>query len=189
MEKQPTPGEIVIMAAGAVALIASFLPFYSADFAGDPNSWESGLFPVATFIPLFAIAAAVLVAITRFGNVTLTNVVGFGKAQLLLALTFFSAILSLGFLILDYAELDLDRGVGFWLLLLSSIGAVVGAVLIIAEANRPQVRGAVPGTGVPPPPPSPGAAPPPPPAPPAPPPPPAAPPPPGAPPPPPPPTA
>ncbi|MCU1429379.1 MAG: hypothetical protein JWL83_3379, partial [Actinomycetia bacterium] len=40
--KQPTTGEWVIMGAGAVMLIASFL-----DFAFKRNAWGSGLFPVA----------------------------------------------------------------------------------------------------------------------------------------------
>ena len=72
MEKNPTPGEIVVMAGAGLALIFSFLPFYKIEvgnFSDNTSAWGAGLFPVATLIPIFAVIAGVLVALVRFGNV------------------------------------------------------------------------------------------------------------------------
>ncbi|MGQ0802578.1 MAG: hypothetical protein ACT4PI_01755 [Actinomycetota bacterium] len=137
MDNKVTPGEIVVMAAGALGLIASFLPFYKVDQFGFDDSWSawSGdiplLFPVATLIAISAVVAGVLVALTKFANMQITGVLGIGFAQLLLALGFFSAILALAYLIQDKGQLD--AGFGFWLLLIAGLGSVVGAVLIRNE--------------------------------------------------------
>ena len=56
MRQQPTRGEIVTIAGGAVTVLSSFLAFYSFSSAvGDlsVNAWDSGLFPIATY-PAFA---------------------------------------------------------------------------------------------------------------------------------------
>ena len=61
MEKNPTPGEILVMAGAGVALIFSFLPFYKVEILNTSDSttaWGAGLFPVATLIPIFAVIAA-----------------------------------------------------------------------------------------------------------------------------------
>ena len=56
----PTPGEITIMAAGAVALVFSFLKFYKAPVGpGHVSAWGSGLFPVATLMVIFVVIMAV----------------------------------------------------------------------------------------------------------------------------------
>jgi hypothetical protein len=132
--KNPTPGEIVMLAAGGVALIASFLPFYSAPggFGGDDlTTWDSGLFPVAWFIALFAVGAAVLVALQKFANMNFGAILGFTFTQILIVLGLFSAIIGIGYLINDSGFYD--KGIGYWLLLLSGIAAVVGAVLVSNE--------------------------------------------------------
>lgn len=132
--KNPTPGEIVILAAGVVALIASFLPFYSAPsgFGGsDLNAWDSGLFPVAWFIALFAVAAAVLVALQKFANMNFGAVLGFTFTQILIVLGLFAAILGVGYLIVDSGFYD--KGIGYWLLLLAGIASLVGAILAMNE--------------------------------------------------------
>src|SRR5262245_13578486 len=76
----PTPGEIVIMASGAVGLIFSFLHFYQSPSivvagrsvgGGGISAWSSGLFPVATLIPISLVVMAAVVALTRFANVSL----------------------------------------------------------------------------------------------------------------------
>ena len=137
MEKKITPGEIVVMAAGAVALIASFLPFYKIEGFGDDESFSSWsgdlpfLRPVATLIALFAVAAGVLVVLNKFANMQIGNVLGIGFPQLLLALGFYSTILALAFLIQDKGQLD--TGFGYWLLLLSAIASLVGGVLMRNE--------------------------------------------------------
>lgn len=143
MDNKITPGEIVVMAAGAVALIASFLPFYKQETFNaeletvDKNfsAWSSDfpfLFPVATLIAIFAVVAGVLVVLTKFANVDLSRgFLGFGFTQLLLALGFFSAILALAYLIQDKGTTD--TGFGYWLLLIAALASIVGAVLIRNE--------------------------------------------------------
>ena len=48
-------------------------------------------------------------------------------------LTFYAALLALGYLIVDIGVLD--RGIGFWFMLIGSIGALVGAILMQNEAR------------------------------------------------------
>jgi hypothetical protein len=130
--KQPTPGEIIILAAGAVMLIASFL-----DFAGDATSWSSGAFPIVTLIPIYGVVMAAHIALTKFANVQLPDRVGtFTWEQVHLVLGLFAALMALGWLI---SGID-DTGIGFWLLLLGSIGLVVGAVMLQRERNPGAVR-------------------------------------------------
>jgi hypothetical protein len=140
VNKQPTPGQIVVMAAGALALIGSFLPFYSLDTPvgdDDISSWSEGLFPVATLITIFAVIAAFLVALQAFANLRYPaqGVLGFSWSSLLLALTFFSAILAVAFLIQDNGAYDL--GIGYFLVLIGGVGSLVGAVMITNEVKRP----------------------------------------------------
>ena len=134
MDNKVSPGEIVVMAAGAVALIAAFLPFYKNGESS--NSFDEGLFPVATLIALFALAAGVLVVLTKFANVQISGVLGFGFVQLLIAIGFFSAILAVAFLLAprDFGGFGgFDFGFGFYLLLIAGVGSLVGAILMKNE--------------------------------------------------------
>jgi hypothetical protein len=125
--KQPTPGEIVILAAGAVMLIASFL-----EFAGEDSAWGNFWFPIATLIPIYGILMALQVALTKFANVNLPDrVASFTWEQVHLMLGLFALLMSIGWLI---SGLD-DTGIGFWLLLLGSVGLAVGAVMLQRERN------------------------------------------------------
>jgi hypothetical protein len=139
VEKNATPGEILVMAGAGVALIFSFLPFYKVEFGNFSNNttaWGSGLFPVATLIPIFAGIAGVLVALVRFGNVRYPpgGVLGFGWNSLLLALTFFAAVLAVAFLIANKPAAT-SLGFGFWFVLIGAIGSFVGAILLMNEAK------------------------------------------------------
>ncbi len=130
MDKQPTPGEIVIMASGAVALIFSFFDFYEGPFDSGFSAWSSSLFPLATYIAIIGVIMAAQVALTKFANVTLPDRVGgFTWPQIHLVLAFFTVLIAVGFLIVDLG----DRAVGFWLSLIASIGLLVGAILLTKE--------------------------------------------------------
>jgi hypothetical protein len=130
VDNKVTPGEIVVMAAGALGLISAFLPFYKN--GESVTTFDEGLFPVATLIALFVVAAAVLVALVKFANMNLSaGVLGFGFLQLLLALGFFAAILAIAFLIAEKGGADF--GFGYFLLLIAGVGSVVGAVLMRNE--------------------------------------------------------
>jgi hypothetical protein len=125
--KQPTPGEITIMVAGAVMLIASFL-----DFAGSTSSWGSGAFPIITLIVIYGVLMALQIALSKYANVNLPDRVGsFTWEQVHLLLAVFALLMSLGWLISGIN----DKGIGLWLLLLGSIALVVGAVMLQRERN------------------------------------------------------
>jgi hypothetical protein len=138
VEKNPTPGEIVVMAGAGVALIFSFLPFYKLEvgnFSDDTSAWGSGLFPVATLIPIFAVIAGVLVLLVRFANAQFPpgGFLGFSFNSLVLALTFFAAIVAVAFLIVDKGSTSF--GFGYWFVLIGAVASLVGAVLMTNETR------------------------------------------------------
>src|SRR5690242_9706808 len=93
--KQPTPGEWVILASGAVMLIASFL-----DFAGKTSAWGTGAFPIVTLIPIYGVVIAAQIALVVFAGATMpTRVAGFTVKQLDLAFSIFALLMAIGWLI------------------------------------------------------------------------------------------
>ena len=140
-----SPGNIVILVAGAVMLVASFLAFFTVETIGDVDfdiesgeidfdggeksfsAWsDGGGFPITTLPALIGAGMAAAVALTAFAKVNLPErVLGFSWNQLHLLLGAQAALMMLAFLIADTP----DKGIGFWLMLLASIGLVVGAVL------------------------------------------------------------
>ncbi len=91
---------------------------------------------MATLIPIFAVIAGVLVLLARFGNVQYpsSGFLGFSWSSLLLALTFFSAILAVAYLIVDKGPGG-GLGFGYWFVLIGAIATLVGAVLMTNEAT------------------------------------------------------
>jgi hypothetical protein len=130
--RTPNPAEIVVLAGAGVVLIFSFLAFYSASF-GDAslNAWDTGLFPVATLIVLFAVAAGVLVGLGLLGASVPDRILSFTRAQLLLVCGAFATLQSVAYMILDQPGADL--GIGFWFMLLGSIAVLVGAIMMLRE--------------------------------------------------------
>ena len=142
MADSPSTPEIVIMASGGVALLGSFLPFIDAG-PFDASAWSDGLLPIATYVALFGVIQALAVALPRFARTKLPrDVAGFTLPQVHLVLGFFSALIMVGYLILNDA-----KGIGFWLMFLAAAGLLVGAVLLQRDGARP-------GTGTAPPSPS-----------------------------------
>ena len=126
-KKPPTPGEIVIMAAGAVMLVASFL-----HFAGDTSSWGSGAFPIVTLIAIYGIVMGAQVALTKFTSVHLSDrVAGFTWEQVHLLLAAFALLMSIGWIISGLPSKD----IGLWLLFAGSVALVVGALMLQRERN------------------------------------------------------
>ncbi len=131
-QRTPTPGEIVIMASGVVALIFSFFDFFGSDFGGGRSAWGSGFFPIATLMVIFVVVMAAQIALTKLAGVALPDLpAGFTWEQVHLALGFFAALYALAWLIVDAGLLD--RKVGFWLIFVSCIAAFVGAILLQRE--------------------------------------------------------
>ena len=129
-----TTGEIVIVAAGAVALVASFLPWYRG--GGDSYSaWSSGLFPLATLVPILATVMAVQVLVHKLSVVGVPRRMGdFTWEQIHLVAAVAAAVLVFCYLIVDRGGVDL--GVGFYLEMLAAAALVVGATMIRKERPR-----------------------------------------------------
>jgi hypothetical protein len=147
VDNKVTPGEIVVMAAGAVGIIATFLPFADPPFGDSANAWDGdffGLFPVATLIGIYVFVAGGLVALTKFANVNITNVLGFGLVQIVLVLGLFATLQALAYLLTEFG--GADRGFGYWILLLSAIASLVGAILMRNERGALAGPGPGPGT-------------------------------------------
>jgi hypothetical protein len=133
----PSPANIVIMAAGLFMLIASFFSFYEFSVlgaSGEFTAWSSRLFFPVSIIPVvFGVVMAAQVAISTFApQVKMPDkLFGFDWNQVHVALGAQAAIMMLAFFMQDRAPLDI--GAGFWLMLLASIGLVVGAVMKTRE--------------------------------------------------------
>ncbi len=128
-----TVGEIVILAGGAVALLASFLPWYTL---GDDSAsaWSSGLFPLATIVPILGTVMAVQVVLDRLSGANLPRRLGdFTWEQVHLVAAVAAAVQVLCFLVLDRVG---DLGVGFYLEMLAVAALVAGAVMIRRERLR-----------------------------------------------------
>jgi hypothetical protein len=136
--KLSTPN-IVILAAGALMLVGSFLSFYEVSGAGfktvSLSSWSSLLFGIATTIVICGVIMAGQVALTSFGsNVSIpAKVLGFSWDQIHLVLGFQAAIMMIAFLITSRVGFSL--GIGFWLMLIGGIGLFVGAIMRVAGAK------------------------------------------------------
>ena len=125
--QSPTPGEITIMAAGAVMIIFSFL-----HFAADRSAWGSHLFPIATLLPIYGLVMALQIALTKFASLNLpATVLGFTWEQVHLALGAMAALMAFGWLVTDYG----DKQIGMWFEILGGFALVVGAVLLQRERN------------------------------------------------------
>lgn len=135
MADSPSTPEIVIMAAGGVALLGSFLPFVDigGEFGVTISAWGDGLLPIATYVAIFGVLQALAVALPRFAGMDVPrNVAGFTLLQVHLALGFFSSLIMVGYLIVNDA-----KGIGFWLMFLAAAGLLAGAVLLQREGTRP----------------------------------------------------
>ena len=139
-----SPANMVVLVAGLVMLIGSFLSFYTVTLFGhtiSSNAWSSGLFGIATVVVLCGVVMATHVALSTFASgVTFADtVLGLTWDQVHLVLGFQATIMMLAFLIDDRGVLNF--GVGFWLMLLSAIALLVGAIM------RTTGAGAAPDTG------------------------------------------
>jgi hypothetical protein len=136
---------LVILVAGLVMLIASFLAFnkYSRGSVTIGNvhiggtisysAWSSHYFLIATIPALIGIVMAAQVAVAGFApEVNLPDrVLGLSWTQIHLVLGFQATIMMLAFLIQDTGIFD--KGVGLFLMLLAAIALLVGAVLRMQE--------------------------------------------------------
>ena len=148
-----SPGNLVIIVAGALMLIASFLDFNKYSSSGTTvtvggqtihvggsasvsySAWGSHEFLIATIPVLLGVIMAVHVALVVFAhNVNLPErVLGFTWTQIHLVLAGQATLMMLAFLIRDTSPLG--RGIGMYLMLIAAIALLVGAIL---RAREPQ---------------------------------------------------
>jgi hypothetical protein len=128
---QPTRDQIIMMGAGAVALISSFMPWVSVSLgfiAGTGNAWQSGL-PAWSSV-LVSAAVAVAVAADVFLGIKLGRTGRYAPANLLIA----GAALALGLIVARAIFLPSVSGVsiglsfGFFIALVASLAQVIAAV-------------------------------------------------------------
>jgi hypothetical protein len=130
---------IVILAAGAVMLIGSFLAFYT--FPGvvgtiSLNAWDHGLFMIRALPALLGALMALQIALVTFGNITMPNrMLGLTWDQFHLVIALQTALLMLTFLGQARPPL-ITFGAGFWLMLGGAAGLVVGALMRLAASRR-----------------------------------------------------
>jgi hypothetical protein len=124
---QPTTSELIIMIAGAVMLVASFL-----HFAGDTSAWGRYLFPIATLLPLYGVIMAAQIAFTKFASVDLPDrLVGFTWEQVHLVLGLMAGLMAIAWLFTDLG----DKQIGEWLEVIGGIALAVGAVMMQRERH------------------------------------------------------
>jgi hypothetical protein len=143
---------IVILVAGVVMLIASFLAFNKISipsfksngitFGGGSKSysaWSSHYFLIATIPALIGVVMAAHVALAAFApQVKLPEkVLGLTWNQVHIVLGFQATIMMLAFLIQSTSPLD--KGIGLFLMLIAAIALLVGAVLRMQEKTNPAI--------------------------------------------------
>lgn len=125
MNTTPKPGQIAILAGGAVLLIASFLE----TFAGD-NAWSA--FGVPTWPAILGVIAAGTLAAAIFADTSLPEpLLSFSWPQLRFAFGVTATLIMLGIALSDAGE-----GAGVWLGLLGGIALLVGAVMELLDTSE-----------------------------------------------------
>jgi hypothetical protein len=139
--------DVVILIAGALLLIGSFLAFYTLPGysvgtvkvgSQSANAWSRGLFGIATVAVVCGVAMAAQIALSLWATGVNLPPRPFGMRwdQVHLALGFQTAIMMLAFLAQNHGGLDL--GIGFWMMLVSALVLFVAA--IVRVNRRPNLR-------------------------------------------------
>jgi hypothetical protein len=136
-----TRGNLVLLAASAVVIIASFLAFWKisvpAELGGDVvfTAWSRDLFFPVTIIPVLCavvvIVGVLLRAVLHFAAPK--RLFGFTWDQVYFACAIQAAVMMLAFAIEGHAGFQL--GTGFYLMLAAAVALVVGAVMRSREGS------------------------------------------------------
>lgn len=130
-----TLGQVLVMAAGVLLFIWSFLDWYSTPGQGF-NAWSGSTIPglvlTATWVPLLSLAIALLVGIKAFGSGLPDRVWSFSWAQLSVVVGLFDVLITFGFLVANRSVGgfgSLDLGVGLILSFITALVMLAGAIL------------------------------------------------------------
>ncbi len=144
-----SPGKLTVLIGAAVTFIFSFLPWYSVSGFGSKfsrSAWQSGFFPVATWVPVFALIIGFIAAVQAFKFLELPEKLWeFTLDQIVVVLSIMTVLLTLGYLIMDQGGASI--GFGLILCLLGSIAMVAGFFMDRAGVgvNPNATTGGVPG--------------------------------------------
>jgi hypothetical protein len=132
------PDQLIVMAAGLLLFIWSFLAWYSSP-GGTANAWSTatipGLVMTATWVPLLSLAIAALVAIRAFGSGLPDRVWGFSWPQLSLMVGLFDVLITFGFLVANRTLVvgvnsgSLSLGIGLILSFITALAMLAGGIL------------------------------------------------------------
>jgi hypothetical protein len=129
---QPTPGEVIIVLAGAGTLLFSFI-----DWANGTNAWGKGAFPIATLVPIYGVLMAAQVVADLAGvDMPRDLVAGFTWPQLHVAFGLMAGLLSIAFVITNVT----DKQAGLWLQVIGGLALAVGSVMLQHERRTDQTR-------------------------------------------------
>ena len=133
--RELTLGQIMVMAAGVLMFIWSFLDWYSSPGFG-ANAWSTTTFPglvlTGTWVPLLSLAIAVLVAIKAFGSGLPDRAWGFSWAQLSMVVGLIDVLITFGFLVANRTVGTigtLSLGIGLILSFITALVMLAGAIL------------------------------------------------------------
>jgi hypothetical protein len=127
-----TPGESVIVIAGVLALVFSFLPWYHINQGADVTAWAAGLFPFAALAPLAGIVMALQIALDRVARISMSRkVADFTWEQIHLVLALLALVIVLCYAIVK--KRNITFALGYYVVFVCSAALVVGAVLLRNE--------------------------------------------------------
>ncbi|MGZ8734750.1 MAG: hypothetical protein ACXW1M_06145 [Acidimicrobiia bacterium] len=140
MRTRPTPAEWVMVGAGSVVVVASFLPWYRLPVSvlldgtspRTSSAWSRGFAPTTLLPVVFALAVALPIVLARLADLHLPKrIAGMQCAQLRTVLAVGAALLALTEVATNrmYGPVSLARGPGLWLTLLGSFTLLAGALI------------------------------------------------------------
>ncbi len=126
--KHLSPANAVILVAGVVMLVASFLAFDTLGKASD-NAWSRGNFLIATIPMLLGLVMAGQVALTTFApNVHVpARLMGFTWNQIHVVLSLQATVMMLAFVVRDTGPFG--KGIGLYLMFFGAVALLVGAIV------------------------------------------------------------
>ncbi len=119
-----SPGKLTTIIGAAVVFVFSFLPWFSSGLY-HVSAWSSGLFPMATWAPVFAVIVGTAVALEAFKVVELPEkILDFTIDQLVLVCSLFTLLVTMSYLIVNKGGASV--GFGLVLCLLGAFAMVAG---------------------------------------------------------------
>jgi hypothetical protein len=153
MKKQLSVANLVMLVGSVVAFIFSFLAFYKfGDESWSAWSGDAGAF--ATTVPaILALALAVVIVLDLVGVDLPAEILTFNWSQIKATWGIAAFGIMLSWLTVDFGSLD--KGIGFWLMMLGSIAMAAGAIMALLGKGSETIGGGASSASQSPPPPPP----------------------------------